>query len=106
MSITILICSDDLKVHAIPFLVYTGIMPCDQQADIKQCLFRHLHPQVKMGTASDRFAGWLGQIYTEDCYQGRIGQRPKVVGEHSFIEEVLPVDSAAEYFEHFQAPEI
>ena len=77
-----------------------------RQADIKKFHFRHLHPQVKMGTASDRYAGWLGQIYTEERYQGRIGQRTKVVGEHTFIEEVLPIDSAAEYFEHFPVLEI
>jgi hypothetical protein len=81
-------------------------MPHDPQADIKQFLFRNLHPQVKLGTASDRYAGWLGQIYTEERYQGRIGQRTKVVGENTFIEEVLPVDSAAEYFEHFSVLEI
>ncbi len=59
-----------------------------------------------MGTASDRYAGWLGQIYTEERYQGRIGQRTKLVGEHTFTEEVLPVDSVAEYFEHFSVLEI
>ena len=68
--------------------------------------FRHLHPQVKMGTASDCYAGWLGQIYTEERYLGRIRQRTKVVGEHTFTEEVLPVDSVAEYFEHFPVLEI
>ena len=75
-------------------------------ADLEHFHFRHLHPQVKMGTASDRYAGWLGQIYTEERYQGRIGQRTKVVGEHTFTEEVLPVDSVAEYFEHFPVLEI
>jgi uncharacterized protein YecE (DUF72 family) len=81
-------------------------MPHDPPADIKQFHFRHLHPQVKMGTASDRYAGWLGQIYTEERYQGRIGQRAKVVGENTFIEDVLPIDSAVEYFEHFPVLEI
>jgi uncharacterized protein YecE (DUF72 family) len=76
------------------------------QADIKQFLFRHLHPQIKMGTASDRYAGWLGQIYTEERYHGRITQRTKVVGEYTFTEEILPADSVAEYFEHFPVLEI
>lgn len=75
-------------------------------AALKQFQFRHLHPQVKMGTVSDRYAGWLGQIYTEERYQGRIGQRTKVVGEYTFTERVLPVDSVAEYFEHFPVLEI
>ncbi len=81
-------------------------MPHDYKEDIKKFFFHHLHPQVKRGTASDRYAGWLGQIYSSERYQGRIGQRTKVVGEHSFIEEVLPVDSVAEYFEHFPVLEI
>ncbi|MFZ2089598.1 MAG: hypothetical protein WAU47_13585, partial [Desulfobaccales bacterium] len=81
-------------------------MPHDPKTDIKKFLFRHLHPQVRMGTASDRYAGWQGQIYTGDRYQGRIKPRPKVVGEHTFTEEVLPVDSVAEYFEHFPVLEI
>ena len=81
-------------------------MPHDPKKDIKKTLFRHLHPQVKTGTASDRDAGWLGQIYTEERYQGRIGHCTKVVGVHTFTEEVLPVDSVAEYFEHFPVLEI
>jgi uncharacterized protein YecE (DUF72 family) len=81
-------------------------MAPDRQADIKRFHFRHLHPQIRMGTASDRYAGWLGQIYTEERYQGRITERTKVVGEHTFTEAVLPVDSVAEYFEHFPVLEI
>jgi uncharacterized protein YecE (DUF72 family) len=81
-------------------------MPQELKEDIKQFLFRHIHPKVKLGTASDRYAGWVGQIYTGERYHGRIGKRTKVVGEHTFIEEVLPVDSVAEYFEHFPVLEI
>ena len=81
-------------------------MSHDLRTDIKKFNFRHLHPQVRMGTASDRYAGWVGQIYAGERYQGRIGQRTKVVGEHTFIEEVLPVDSVAEYFQHFPILEI
>jgi uncharacterized protein YecE (DUF72 family) len=81
-------------------------MSHDPKDDIKKFLFRHIHPQVKMGTASDRYAGWLGQIYSPERYQGRITQRTKVVGEHNFTEEILPVESVAEYFEHFPVLEI
>ena len=45
---------------------------------LKKFNFCHLHSQVKMGTAGDRYSGWLGQIYTEERYQGRIGHRTKV----------------------------
>jgi uncharacterized protein YecE (DUF72 family) len=68
--------------------------------------FRGLHPDVFVGTASDRYAGWIGQIYSEDKYQGRIISRNRKVGGKSFKEMVLPVDSLGEYFDHFQVLEI
>jgi uncharacterized protein YecE (DUF72 family) len=68
--------------------------------------FRSLHPQVFIGTASDRYAGWLGQIYSRDSYAGRITKRTKIIGGKTFVEEVLPVDSVEEYFEHFPVLEI
>ena len=68
--------------------------------------FRNLHPQILIGTASDRYAGWLGQIYSQDRYQGHITKRTKIIAGKSFIEEVLPVDSVEEYFEHFPVLEI
>jgi hypothetical protein len=78
----------------------------DFKGDIEKLNFCRIHPQVRLGTASDRYAGWLGQIYTEEHYQGRIRQRTKVVGEQTFTEKVLPVDSVTEYFEHFPILEI
>jgi hypothetical protein len=68
--------------------------------------FRDLHPQVFLGTASDRYAGWLGQIYSQESYRGRITNRTKIIAGKSFVEEVLPVDSVEEYFEHFPVLEI
>lgn len=68
--------------------------------------FRNLHPKILIGTASDRYAGWLGQIYSQDRYQGHITKRTKIIAGKSFIEEVLPVDSVEEYFEHFSVLEI
>ena len=68
--------------------------------------FRELHPQVAVGTASDRYAGWIGQIYTRERYAGRITRRSHQVGGRSYIEEVLPVDCVEEYFEHFSALEL
>jgi uncharacterized protein YecE (DUF72 family) len=81
-------------------------MSHDLTGDIEKFFFRHLHPQVRLGTASDRYAGWLGQIYTSDRYAGSIRQRSKEVGGQSFTEAVLPVESVAEYFEHFPVLEI
>jgi uncharacterized protein YecE (DUF72 family) len=59
-----------------------------------------------LGTASDRYAGWLGQIYSQERYAGRITRRTNTVGGKSFVEGVLPVDSVREYFEHFRVLEI
>jgi uncharacterized protein YecE (DUF72 family) len=88
-------------------LVYiVGTMSLTPSVDREQFKFRHLHSQVKIGTASDRYAGWLGQIYSEDRYHGRIRQRTKVIRDQTFTEKVLPVDSVAEYFEHFPILEI
>jgi uncharacterized protein YecE (DUF72 family) len=76
------------------------------QSQMDNFSFRNLHPQILIGTASDRYAGWLGQIYSPDRYVGRITQRNKVLAGRTFVEKVLPVDSVEEYFEHFSVLEI
>jgi uncharacterized protein YecE (DUF72 family) len=68
--------------------------------------FRDLHPLVSLGTASDRYVGWLGQIYSERRYRGKISSRSKTVGGKTFKEEVLPVESVEEYFQHFSLLEL
>jgi hypothetical protein len=68
--------------------------------------FRDLHPSLFMGTMSDRYAGWIGQIYTADRYGRRISRRTKKLRGRQFTEEVLPVESVAEYFTHFPVLEI
>jgi uncharacterized protein YecE (DUF72 family) len=74
--------------------------------ELESFRFRGLHPKVSLGTASDRYAGWLGQIYTPKRYEGRISTRVNRVGGRSFKEQILPVDSVEEYFEHFRVLEI
>lgn len=69
-------------------------------------LFKDIHPQLYIGTTSDRYAGWIGQIYSKDKYEGRITRRTATVGGKSFTEEVLPVDSVVEYYDHFSVLEI
>ncbi len=76
------------------------------EAELERFRFRGLHPKVSIGTASDRYAGWLGQIYTPERYQGRISSRTNRVGGRTFKEEILPVESVEEYFEHFRVLEI
>jgi hypothetical protein len=68
--------------------------------------FRGLHSKIFMGTASDRYAGWIGQIYSPGRYENRITHRTHKVGKQSFVEDVLPVESVGEYFEHFAVLEI
>jgi uncharacterized protein YecE (DUF72 family) len=68
--------------------------------------FRDLHPNVLMGTASDRYAGWLGQIYSRERYGEKISKRSKTVGGQTLTEETLPVESVEEYFDHFAVLEL
>jgi uncharacterized protein YecE (DUF72 family) len=67
---------------------------------------RGLHPLIAIGTASDRYAGWLGQIYSSERYTGQITRRSHAVGGRAFVEEVLPVESVEEYFDHFRVLEL
>lgn len=75
-------------------------------ANIDSFRFRGLHPLVLIGTASDRYAGWMGTIYSPQRYANRITRRSHRVGNKSFVEEVLPVDSVEEFFQHFSVLEI
>jgi hypothetical protein len=56
--------------------------------------------------ASDRYAGWIGQIYSEGRYEKGITRRSHKIGDKNFNEETLPVESVTEYFEHFPLLEI
>lgn len=68
--------------------------------------FRELHPDIRIGTASDRYAGWIGQIYTPGRYESAITRRARSLGGKRYVEEVLPPESAGEYFRHFPVLEI
>jgi len=81
-------------------------MPDQICLHIEHFRFRDLHPNVFMGTASDRYAGWIGQIYSGERYANKIGRRSKRVGGKTFVEEVLPVASVEEYFRHFRILEL
>ncbi len=81
-------------------------MSSSPEANLQTFKFRTLHPPILIGTASDRYAGWIGQIYSNDRYEGRITKRTKAIAGKNFIEEVLAVDSVEEYFEHFPVLEI
>lgn len=66
-------------------------------------LFRNVHPHVKFGTASDRYAGWIGQIYHENY---KVTNRTKYLGKQKFTEQVVEIKSVEEYFKHFNFLEI
>jgi uncharacterized protein YecE (DUF72 family) len=68
--------------------------------------FHKVHPSILIGMASDRYAGWIGQIYSAERYEKEIIRRTHKVGDKSFTEEILPVESVTEYFEHFPLLEI
>jgi uncharacterized protein YecE (DUF72 family) len=78
----------------------------EMREDIERFRFRNLHERILIGTASDRYAGWLGQIYSPGSYEGQISFRKKSVAGQSFDERTLPVRSVSEYFEHFPFLEI
>ncbi len=81
-------------------------MPDQQKQPLDRFLFRDLHPGVCLGTASDRYEGWIGQIYSKDKYLDKISKRPKAVAGQSLTEGVLPVESVEEYFRHFSILEL
>jgi hypothetical protein len=81
-------------------------MPKPTESKGKSFLFREIAQNILIGTASDRYAGWIGQIYTPGRYEKGITRRSHKVGDKTFNEETLPVESVAEYFEHFPLLEI
>lgn len=81
-------------------------MTNDAYADVDRFRFRTLHPNLRFGTASDRYAGWIGQIYPEDHYADRVSSRKRKLGGRSFEERTVPVESTADFFEHFGVVEL
>lgn len=68
--------------------------------------FRRLHPNVRFGTASDRYAGWVGQIYPEDEYAARLSSRSRTLQGQTYEERRVPIESVAAYFQHFEVLEL
>ena len=77
----------------------------DRLAQIQGFDFRHVHPRVRFGTASDRYAGWIGQIYDES-WRDRVQKRRKKLGGQSFQEVIVPTEAVREYFQHFSVLEL
>ena len=77
-----------------------------QREDVAAYRFHDVHPHARFGTASDRYAAWLGQIYPEDQYTGRIKARKRKLGQQTFEERTLPIESVQDYFDHFGVLEL
>ena len=78
----------------------------DRRTAADQYNFRNLHPHVRFGTASDRYAGWIGQIYPEDPYATRLSTRTRKLAGQSFEERQVPIESVRFYFQHFDVLEL
>ena len=67
--------------------------------------FRSFSDSVLFGTASDRYAGWIGQIYPE-AYRSELSSRSRKLAGQSFPEQTLPIASVDDYFQHFDVLEL
>lgn len=77
-----------------------------RRAAISDFAFRDIHPRLFFGTASDRYAGWVGQVYPDGAWADRAKKRTKRLGGRSFEEHTLPVGSTRDYFRHFSVVEL
>ncbi len=75
------------------------------QPDPKRFLFRGQDPAFSLGTASDRYAGWMGQIYSDERGYP-LKSRTRRFGGRSLRLNVLPISSTLEYFQHFEILEL
>lgn len=76
-----------------------------RRRQIERFDFRSVHPHARFGTASDRYAGWIGQIYPES-YAEQVSSRKRRLGGTTYEERTVPVESVSDYFEHFGVLEI
>lgn len=77
----------------------------ERLARVERFDMRSIHPAARLGTASDRYAGWIGQIYPEHYRESLTSSKKRLKGE-TFVDEKVPVESIADYFEHFDCLEI
>lgn len=77
----------------------------ERRGNVADFDFRNLHPHVRFGTASDRYAGWIGQIYPAS-YEADVKTRRRKLGGQTFEERTVPIESVQDYFEHFGVLEL
>ncbi|MEM1117023.1 MAG: DUF72 domain-containing protein [Bacteroidota bacterium] len=78
----------------------------DRRAEADRFDLRRIHPVLRFGSMSDRYAAWLDQIYPRDVWAGEVTSRKKSVGGQSYDERLLPTASVDDYFQHFGVLEI
>ncbi|WP_412068051.1 DUF72 domain-containing protein [Rubrivirga sp. IMCC43871] len=78
----------------------------DRRAEADRFDLRRIHPVLRFGSASDRYAAWIDQIYPRDVWAGEVTTRKKSIGGQPFEERLLPVASVEDYFQHFGVLEI
>ena len=85
----------------------TGLRSVDERrAEADRFDVRHVHPALRFGSASDRYAAWIGQVYPRDVWAGEVSTRKKRVGGEAVEERLLPVASVEDYCLHFGVLEI
>ena len=77
----------------------------ERRKQIDRYVLRNVHPNARFGTASDRYAGWIGQIYPES-YLDLVQSRSRRLGGQKFEERTVPIESVRDYFEHFDVLEL
>lgn len=78
----------------------------DRRHEADRYDLRRIHPHLRFGSASDRYAAWIDQVYPRDLWAGEVKTRTKRVGGESFEERLLPIASVEDYFQHCGTLEI
>ena len=78
----------------------------ERRAEADRYDLRRIHDRLRFGSASDRYAAWIDQIYPRDVWAGEVKTRRKKVGAESVEERLLPIASVEDYFLHFGVLEI
>jgi len=78
----------------------------DIRSEVDDYRFDHVHPNARFGSASDRYGGWVGQIYPKETYATKISERKRRLGGEEYTERRVPISSVADYFDHFGCLEI
>lgn len=76
-----------------------------RRAAVERYDLRDLHPRLAFGTASDRYAAWIGQIYPQRWAEV-VEARKKKLGRETIEERQIPILSVREYFEHLSVLEL